>query len=261
MDLFKTDLAACLPWDITSCFQGIVRFIPICISHSIQHPMMLADNFSLFCCCLLKLALLQQNHIMHIFSWDCSVWVALLCQQRGAVSLAVVFSLGNFYYILQPLTAVPNNSTNSRDCGKRKLHPVLTRPLSVCTCVCSFVLDACVAACVQRSQVGDHIESQFHSHSSSSLDTLITVWLTRKTWTDTLRWHCLISITGHPCPTPHTSSLPCLSFPLSQPPSPSSSFLSPRLSSAFGWALTWLSLWVCLLFFTSPDQRGELESI
>lgn len=215
--------------------------------------MVLADNFSFFCCCLLKLALLQQNHIMHIFSWDCSVWVALLCQQRGAVSLAVVFSLGT-------LTAVPNNSANSRECGKRKLQPVLTRPLSVCMCVCSFVLDACVAACVHRSQVGDHIESQFHFHSSSGLDTLLTVWLTRETWTDTLRWHCLISITGHPCPTPHISSLSVF-LPLSQPPSPSSSFLSPRLSSAFGWALTWLSLWVCLLFFTSPDQRGELESI
>lgn len=105
------------------------------------------------------------------------MWVALLCQQRGAVSLAVVFSLGTFYYILQPVTAVPNNSANSTECGKRKLQPVLTRPLSVCTCWCvrSFVLDACVAACVHRSQVGDPIESQFHSHSSSSLDTVLTV--------------------------------------------------------------------------------------
>lgn len=151
MDLFKTDLAACLPWDITSCFQGIVRFILICISHSIQHPMVLADNFLFFCCCLLKLALLQQNHIMHIFSWDCSVWVALLCQQRGAVSLAVVFSLGTFYYILQPLTAVPNNSANSRECGKRKLQPVLTRPLSVCVCVLICTGCSCGCMCSQIS--------------------------------------------------------------------------------------------------------------
>lgn len=48
MDLFRTDLAAYLPWNIASCVQGIIKFIPICISHCIQHSeMVCADKYSL----------------------------------------------------------------------------------------------------------------------------------------------------------------------------------------------------------------------
>lgn len=154
---------------------------------------------------------------------------------------------------------------------------MLTKPLCVYVCMhqCAHLPMYCMLVCLHVcSQVtfAVHSESQFLSNSSS-FSSLSTHSLASPLDMDRLSqvalsdcYHWLVA-TPLLC-SPHTLSH--VSLPLSHPLSP----LLPLvffgfscLSSVFGCALTWLSLWVCffaalcLLFFTSPDQRGELESI
>lgn len=116
-----------------------------------------------------------------------------------------------------------NNSTNSAECGKRKLQPVLTSPLWVWVCVPT--LDACVPACVHRSQVADDSDTQFLSHSSSVFWTFCSQSDKSPRDGQTISGGIagFLSLAA-PTESSHTSSLPCLSFSLSHilyPPCPS----------------------------------------
>lgn len=162
MDLFRTDLVACLPWDITSCVQGIVKFIQICISHCIQHAEMVwADHSSFVFGCLLRLSLLQQNHTMHIFPSDCTVWVGFfaLSAVRCCFSDHRVLQ-DTSYYILQPLNTILENSTNSTEWQEKT--SACANKASVCVgvyaSVCLFVnaLYACVPLCLSVCVFAGH---------------------------------------------------------------------------------------------------------
>lgn len=162
MDLFRTDLAACFPWDITSCVQGIVKFIQICISHWIQHAEMVwADLSSFLFGFLLRLSLLQQNHTMHIFSSDCTVWVGFfaLSAVRCCFTDYVVL-LDTSYYVLQPLKTTLKNSINSTDWQEKT--SASANKASVCVwvyaSVCLFVhaLYACVPECLPACVFAGH---------------------------------------------------------------------------------------------------------
>lgn len=70
--------------------------------------------------------------------------------------------------ILQPLNTMLRNSTNSTECGQRKLQPALTRPLRVFEAVrqcahLSMYCIACVPACVfHESQLQSTVRVSFY---------------------------------------------------------------------------------------------------
>lgn len=118
MDLFRTDLAAYLPWNIASCVQGIIKFIPICISHCIQHSeMVCADKYSL----LSPLSRFAETITGVIKSDNANSFFISLYGVDGplwSVSCSMLFTyfgvvLDTSYYIFQPLKTMLNYWNNS----------------------------------------------------------------------------------------------------------------------------------------------------
>ncbi len=116
--------------------------------------------------------------------------------------------------------------------------------------ICAWAVCSCACMCVHRSQLQSTVKvsvylirALFSGLSAHSLTSPLDIDRhSQVALSDCYHWLSP--------PSPHTPSLPCLSFSLSHilshPFSPLVFFFSfPCLSSAFGCALTWLSLWVC----------------
>lgn len=118
MDLFRTDLAAYLPWNIASCVQGIIKFIPICISHCIQHSeMVCADKYSL----LPPLLRFAETITAVIKSDNANSFLSAYMVWMGHFDLWAVVCfftyfgdvLDTSYYMFQPLNTMLNYWNNS----------------------------------------------------------------------------------------------------------------------------------------------------